>query len=672
MRLNLVVSVTILLALLQNGETFFFPMQNKVAQLSILSKSSTIACFGTTKRGVMDESKSKPRGLRSRLTRRVQQTEAKPSLPSSEHTEPGAHAGNDFTVEGGPAAGRREAVSASAIVDEQPLLLSPEAKGDAEAAAMEQALHDLFMRQVGLRDDPSDVEETYAAVEDGLFNFDQSSIRIVPSRMRVENPTMLLPGSIVELLYQKRLAFGNVIGRRESDDGKSNSVLVRLSTGADVAVDVAQIISVWEVLSDEKPPTAPVGWAHVATEALGELQRMSPRKSDLSEFWWIVSQQRSKSLAVDSLDVGVYIFQESKFKKWVDQFDDGTQSRVYALSAAQRYAAALILNSDNFHFKRQSSRFIDAAGGNGELLQDELDHDEDEDEDEIVPYAIDGEHDWIIEGGYKVLDAGLVSFKECDTFEAYYRERKGEADKTVADGTKASAFRASCITRQLRMLELYALSQKSNHLKAGATPKAVKMLLKRLKLPVNPLGARQALLDMGHSSSSSQEERFQPRFRPQQAAGDASDTSAQLTANSSPQELAAAAQAEILKSQSERDLSALDGYAVNITPWPEDVLAAAENLKRDCDSYRQQLLRSKLSVPPVGKIGPTGRLDFRAAADTNPVLCIDQRKAEFFDDAFSLSPRTGELMIHVTDATNFLRKYEALENIAKVRVAYIK
>ena len=33
----------------------------------------------------------------------------------------------------------------------------------------------------------------------------------------------------------------------------------------------------------------------------------------------------------------------------------------------------------------------------------------------------------------------------------------------------------------------------------------------------------------------------------------------------------------------------------------------------------------------------------------HPVLCVDGKMATFLDDAFSLSPETGEILVHVVD-----------------------
>lgn len=54
----------------------------------------------------------------------------------------------------------------------------------------------------------------------------------------------------------------------------------------------------------------------------------------------------------------------------------------------------------------------------------------------------------------------------------------------------------------------------------------------------------------------------------------------------------------------------------------------------------------------VGKRGEQGRMDYRLSASTHPAVCIDTKYASFLDDAFSLSPETGELLIHVVDVVS--------------------
>jgi hypothetical protein len=57
------------------------------------------------------------------------------------------------------------------------------------------------------------------------------------------------------------------------------------------------------------------------------------------------------------------------------------------------------------------------------------------------------------------------------------------------------------------------------------------------------------------------------------------------------------------------------------------------------------------------KRGPSGRVDYRGPSSSpslaqHPAICVDARHASFLDDAFSLSPDTGELLVHVVDVVS--------------------
>ena len=62
-------------------------------------------------------------------------------------------------------------------------------------------------------------------------------------------------------------------------------------------------------------------------------------------------------------------------------------------------------------------------------------------------------------------------------------------------------------------------------------------------------------------------------------------------------------------------------------------------------------------------------MDFRSNAQEHPAICIDNRRASFFDDAFSLSPETGELLVHIVDVNEYLRRYPVLQQTAQERLA---
>lgn len=51
------------------------------------------------------------------------------------------------------------------------------------------------------------------------------------------------------------------------------------------------------------------------------------------------------------------------------------------------------------------------------------------------------------------------------------------------------------------------------------------------------------------------------------------------------------------------------------------------------------------------------------------MICLDAKYTTFFDDAFSLSPATGELLIHVVDVVNLMRRQSALQVLCKDRIS---
>ena len=50
-------------------------------------------------------------------------------------------------------------------------------------------------------------------------------------------------------------------------------------------------------------------------------------------------------------------------------------------------------------------------------------------------------------------------------------------------------------------------------------------------------------------------------------------------------------------------------------------------------------------------------------------MCVDGKKASFLDDAFSISPETGEVLVHVVDVVGTLRRHELLQQTARERIS---
>ena len=403
-------------------------------------------------------------------------------------------------------------------------------------------------------------------------------IPLLGSNALVETPIDLVANVPIEYIHKNRLMFGNFI-EFNTNKSKNPTIKVRQVSGDVINIDVSQIISIWEVLADETVPTTSAEWAQTAAEALQILGNMAPRKSDLNEFWQLIIKRRGLNIPVDSLDLGVYIFQERNFNSWIDPLAAATASGVRALSSSQRYAASLLLYNDDFHFKRRSTAYY-------------------VDENQETTTSV-------IEGAYRPLDEGISMFKEGEAFINHY--------ETTQSGVKnneiGNPYREGIVTRQLRAIEVFAMSTSK-----AVPPPIVKHLLKKLNREQSPQGAMSVLKD--------------------------------------------------LNIEFERSASPMK--STSITPWSESVLKEANSLNEELAARRVELTLSSDNKSKVGKKGPSGRMEYRSA--TNPPICIDSIKATFLDDAFSLSPETGEILVHVVDVMGTLRRYDALNSVAKDRL----
>lgn len=462
----------------------------------------------------------------------------------------------------------------------------------------DEVMYNMFLKQI------SDLSSDANSGEiDDANNVEFHGQKIIPNTRLVERISVLESNTPIEIVYKKRLMFANYLSKREG----TNSIVVRLVYGEEIVIDIGQVVSCWDSLADEVIPDDVVKWANVAAEALDILGNMSPRKSDLQEFWTITSR-RSSVIPVDSLDLAVYVFQERKFRVWIDPTVTSDDAGVYAVSAAQRYAAALLLFHDEHHFKRIPSR----------PATDKL-----EDEDAVADLNELGDDDvCIIEGGYKVLDESTKVFREVEVFSKYFKakseqirlekEKSGESDKAVEE-----PFRAGCLTRQLRALELYALSAPST-----PPPSAVKHILKKLSRDITPTGAKSILKEMQHSAASGS-----------------------IRSN----------------------LNMLGRTPSSVTPWTSSQLQEAQLLFDETMDVRKRITEAPVSR--TGKRGFSGRFDYREGSQMHPVICVDSKSASFLDDAFSLSPETGEVLVHVVDVVGILRRYPVLQDTAKERIS---
>lgn len=491
---------------------------------------------------------------------------------------------------------------------------------------VDNAVYDLFLQQLSEEFQGNDNE-----IEDNPHLNDIMSRNLLPSKEIITSPTKLVVNDVVEFIYKNKLMIGNYLGHRK------NSITIQTTSGSILTIDIGQVISVWDNLADESPlPCTPISWSSITMNVLEILRKVSPRKSDLEEFWKLVSQ-RSIEIPVDSLDLSIYIFQESKFRMWIDPYSEASDAKVRAMSIAERYAAAVLLYNDRTHFKRKPTSVYIKNKEDGEpTTMYSIDDDEEEDDKDEE----DGLYLYLIEGGYRVLDESIAMFKECESFSRYYHHTvtpQKEAEEGLLSSISSSS---SNVARLLRIIELYSLANIS---KKNKEAKLVNMILKKLELPITQAGARTLLFNLGVSTTATPGYRA-PRINNQiNSAGTSSSQEESATATS-------------------RD------YVYNLTPWSTDVLLAAQELKQEAEQ-RTRTLNTMDPTVKSGKKSASGRMDYRTSISEHPVICIDNKYASFYDDAFSLSPDTGELLVHISDVMSLLRRYEPLQQVAKERVS---
>ena len=462
-------------------------------------------------------------------------------------------------------------------------------------------LHQLFLNQINddaigkdINDDNDDNinidQHEYDDMDYDLKGADY--LRYSSSQSNREDyPTTLEEGIPLEFIYNKKIAFGNYIRPKKG----SKALEIKMASGTDVTIDAGQIISLWDTISDDVWPSTPEEWARIGSEALRVLGNMSPRKSDLQDFFTKVTSLRGATLPVDSLDLAVYIFQEKCFRSWIDPYADADRARARVPYAAQRYAASLLMFHDDIHFKRIQSQLIKSDSNVD--VEEELE---------------------VIEGGFKVLSEGQAMFREGAVFAEYIKSIQEESED-------APTFRANCITRLLRGLELYAMSSQKTK-----PPAAIKHVLKKFEIDTTPVGARALLTTINQRRGTS-----------------SSLTEGQNTVYS---------------------VGATTNTTGSVVPWTSDQLAAAAKLLEQRKIRGQELAGER--VGKAGRKGPSGRMDYRESIE-HPSMCIDNKRTAFYDDAFGISPSTGELLVHVIDVMGALRGYKILEETAKERISSI-
>lgn len=511
-----------------------------------------------------------------------------------------------------------------------------------------EAMRNLFLEQIS---------EEYGQDPKRLsFSDFKKRNKVIPFKSYQEPTVGLVPETPLAYVIKNKLQFGNYVGPKDN----SNAVIVRSSSGKLETIDVPQIVEVWNDLADDDSPTNPTSWANVVTNAVQVFRIMSPRKSNLEEFWTLLKEM-NYNIPVDSLDLSVYIFQERKFFAWMqpylainenenrDDYSDEDEEeeieqnnvQVRPYTAAERYAALVLLFNDKYHFKRLTSKvsypeeMVDETAaydvdGEGELQfnRRRVKLEVDEELQPILKKATT----FLKVGGFNVLDESICLFQETELFSKYINHR---LSNSTLDYPNEDSLASSIINRLLRTLEIYSLTGDTK-----SPPRVIKSVLKKYSLPTNSKGAQDLLMKIGFSNKQSNDQSSAYQVRVSKSKGLVDSVTGEVKNNS---------------------------YIQNITPWSKEVLEEVKKLTADIRARKERI--NSTPVGKVGKVNVYGRMDYRALSEEHPPICIDASYASFFDDAFSLSPSTGEILIHIADVREVVRRYEGLNSVAKQRLS---
>jgi hypothetical protein len=592
------------------------------------------------------------------------------------------------------------------------------------------SLSSLRQQEVGIRHTRTRPLSATALLEDtpSVEFKRKQGLELAPQADLVEEPTAIETGSVVEFVRAGELLVGAV---SRVFVGTAGSLFVSLPLNQSVRIGADQVVSVWDEVEDglQLPDDE---WQRMKAEAETLIANLSPRKQTLDEFWQHISQQRTHKLAVDSLDVGVYLFQEGRFGHWLNPYLSAEEARVRPLTAAQRYAAALLLHRDDVYFKRRPTVTVPSLST---LAQADT-------ATQLLSLHSAEPTLAVVEGGYRVLEESQVLFKESMLFERYYTEQLCDISqlesaspavvdkchaarqrilRDIAQHRKGTGSAASpTVARALRQLELFALCsassvsprwqvRKSASSATAPVPKQVKAMLRRLNMPVTSIGARRVLMNLNQRTTPGYKIVWRDAAEGEPTLMQVPDLSstAENSEESRPESSKSSVKVTVTKKISQRGAAVLEAdkmqdaamdsaeaavagvgeYVQNITPWSAAVAEEARRLalavERDrrrladtgmnvtcltlllsntgvrqklrlvCESYIKTCLVDTLTgISSPGKRGPSGRMDYRSTAAAHPAMCVDARYASFLDDALSLSPETGELLVHVVDVVS--------------------
>ena len=465
----------------------------------------------------------------------------------------------------------------------------------------------------------------------------------------------LLPETPVEVWRAGQVTFGNYAGRP-----KKASIRVRLEHGEVVTVDVGQVTGVWAegtpvpdhhaedansfLVASAPPPSTPESWAALRLRAAKAMKSLTPRALSLEAFWSLAMLRWKRDKApVDSHHLAAFLFhraeyedslkreQQHRAKELQEATSESeaptTQScssslQLPRVTSAQRYAAAILLASETFRFKRS----VPTASAMPEEGQ----------ADEAL--VVTGQ-------GFKPLEQSVVHSREVLSFVQAVRNMEekrrlmvaeGEEDEEEEEeegrrdeaGKEGSAQWDASQWRMLHHLEVFALGAGVEGLSATS-----KQVLKALEEEATPEGAKSVLLRAGYWTEKK---------------GGGRGISIGGGARRPEDDSVGAAAASMSVA----------------TPWPEEILEVARSVLDKTQKRRVAL--SKVATPNrPGRKGPHGRHDYREAGLA--AYALDPPGSEFADDALSFDPETGEVLIHIADVQSMLETAPELEALARQR-----
>jgi hypothetical protein len=468
--------------------------------------------------------------------------------------------------------------------------------------------------------------------------------------------------SPIEFIHNGQLKFGNFL---EYYPNNSTAVLVQVSTGQSYKIDISQIIAVWDELADDSLPTSPSTWADIATEAMEILRTFPPRKVDLTKFYTILIQQLKNIQSIDSFDLGIFLFQERKFVNWmnpiIESFSSKPSLQLHALTAAQRYVAAILLFAHQpIYFKRKISKIA--------YVEDAIIHEEttlEMDAELLQQSSIQSALTFIFEGGYEILKESIKLTKEIDIFIDYYLEQIQQQQTTTNLTTSTStsptksAYQATSFVHQnlivniIRKFELLAISRKmpsssisssisnmknkitmttttttkakntKNNNNVEEFPQIIKLILKRLNYPLQISSVLEILMQLGYATNSNNNNNNNNNNQYGiQFYNRTITTSASNNNNNNNNDVNSAIQKkQRLLANPSTTTAGTDTPSAstttttmtsihNLTPWTEEILQVTEQLLQHIQQEHQTWQRIPISQTP-GKRNNAGKKDYR-------------------------------------------------------------